>query len=282
MNNVIIGDNPALDFLNKACALFAPPTENQEMKCPFCNHDVPPMWQQCFVVTNKNGQALPDPYPEINVALPDMATKDGDLIETETTVSIRWMVCPNDKCGQVLVLVRQALHHPSYSPENSDFSAWYAIPARPLLRQIDSLVHDPYRRDYLEAALILDDSPRMSSILSRRILAELLEQFAGRTEYKLEDRIDNFIADAQFPSNLKENLHHLRDMANFSAHTKKDKATGEIIDVDHDEAEWTLEVIDGLFDYFIVRLERDKERRAKWDAKRTGVGAVRTVKTPKQ
>jgi hypothetical protein len=56
-------------------------------------------------------------------------------------------------------------------------------------------------------------------------------------------------------------------MGNFGVHTQTDKTNDEIIDASPEEAEWTLTVIDGLFDYFIVGPERDKERRASFDAK---------------
>lgn len=275
------GDNPAWDFLVRACALFAPVKEIQEMKCPFCNHDVPSLWQKFFAINDWHGVALEHPHSEISSLLPEMPTTAGDTIELIETVAALWMVCPNDACRQILVLVKAASQLAGIPPAKADFKAWYGLPPKPLARPLDPLVGDPYRRDYLEASLILDDSPRMSSVLSRRILQDLLEQFAGRTEYKLEDRIDNFIADTKYPSSIKDNLHHLRDIANFGAHTKTDKATGEIIDVDRDEAEWTLEVVDGLFDYFIVGPEKDKQRRADWDAKRGQTGAPRPVRKPK-
>ncbi|MGH8012808.1 MAG: DUF4145 domain-containing protein [Candidatus Binataceae bacterium] len=108
----------------------------------------------------------------------------------------------------------------------------------------------------------------MSGILSRRILSDLLRKYAGRAEYKLEDQINKFIDDAAYPSNVKDNLHYLREIGNFAAHTKANKVTGEIIEVGVEEAEWALDVIDGLFDYFIVGPERNRLRRVKWDQKR--------------
>ena len=42
----------------------------------------------------------------------------------------------------------------------------------------------------------------MSGVLSRRILQDLLKEYAGRDEYKLEDRIDKFIDDAAFSARL--------------------------------------------------------------------------------
>jgi uncharacterized protein DUF4145 len=247
------------------------------VKCPFCGENTPELWQHFVAVTNWKGEVLQAPVFSVT-----MEPADERFYNAE--IWINWMVCPNESCKEIIVRIRRELspyRDKLFRPGFKFDEKWIAVPRKPFPRPIDPLVGDPYRRDYMEASLILDDSPRMSSVLSRRILQDLLEQFAGRTEYKLEDRIDNFIADTKYPSSIKDNLHHLRDIANFSAHTKTNKATGEIIEVDRDEAEWTLEVVDGLFDYFIVAPERDKQRRTNWDAKRGQTGAPRPVRRPK-
>jgi hypothetical protein len=121
-------------------------------------------------------------------------------------------------------------------------------------------VQGPYRRDYLEAAAILDDSPRMSAVLSRRILGDLLAQYADLTMNSLKAQIDAFIADEGRPYELRANLHYLREMGDFGAHTQKDEQA-EVIDVAQDEATWTLDVIDDLFDYFIVSPQKSQSMR---------------------
>jgi hypothetical protein len=98
----------------------------------------------------------------------------------------------------------------------------------------------------------------MSAVLSRRILADLLERYDGQTQFSLAARIDNFSKDTTHPRRLRENLHYLREIADFGAHTQKDDQA-EIVDVDRHEAEWTLEIIDRLFEYFILDPARDKE-----------------------
>jgi hypothetical protein len=118
----------------------------------------------------------------------------------------------------------------------------------------------------LEAAAILDLSPRMSAVLSRRILGDLLERYAGQSRFFLTDRIDKFIADTTHPSYLRENLHHFREIADFGAHTQKNDQA-EIINVDRAEAAWTLDILDSLFDYFIVAPERNRTLREAMDKK---------------
>jgi hypothetical protein len=65
---------------------------------------------------------------------------------------------------------------------------------------------------------------------------------------------------------LRKNLHYLREIADLSAHTKKDDQA-VVVNVDHTEAEWTLEIIDRLFDYFIVSPKREEAMRRALDQK---------------
>jgi hypothetical protein len=61
-------------------------------------------------------------------------------------------------------------------------------------------------------------SPRMSAVLSRRVLADLLERYTGLTDFNPKARIDAFIEDKSHPYRLRENLGHLVEMGNFGAH----------------------------------------------------------------
>jgi uncharacterized protein DUF4145 len=175
------------------------------------------------------------------------------------------MACFNPACLQVIVRMRKHLIGIASSAQNEE---WLAIPRKKPSRPIDPLVPDRYKLSYVKASLILTDAPDMSGILSRRILQDLLKEYAGRSEYKLEDQINYFINDPNYPSHIKDNLHHLRDIGNFAAHTKENKLTGAIVEVGVEEAGWALEVIDGLFDYFIVGPEKNRQRRAEWERKR--------------
>jgi hypothetical protein len=51
--------------------------------------------------------------------------------------------------------------------------------------------------------------------------------------------------------------------------TQEDKDSSEpaIIDVDREEAEWTLDLVDRLFDYFILQPAKDKAIKQKLDSK---------------
>ncbi len=151
---------------------------------------------------------------------------------------------------------------------------WLAVPRQAAGRQVHPLVLSSDKDLaglYGEASLVLDVSPRASAVLSRRALADLLKKYAGRNEYGLADRIDQFNRDSSHPSGLRENLHYLREIGDFAAHTQQDDQAN-IVDVDGEEAEWTLDIVDRLFDYFVVTPARDAAMRAKMDEKLGATG----------
>ncbi|AMP14596.1 hypothetical protein CPter291_2338 [Collimonas pratensis] len=72
---------------------------------------------------------------------------------------------------------------------------------------------------------------------------------------------------------MAENLDEVRKIGNFAAHPLKDKNSGEIVPVEPHEAEWNLEVLESLFDFYYVKPAKDKAKRdalkAKLDAAKT-------------
>jgi hypothetical protein len=228
------------------------------MKCPVCSQNTPDAWQSLFSQGGDrgitHGLRVEPPSPHIR-----------------TEVTLDYMYCANDECKQLVIRIHERLDLPPQPGRGAKTrTTWFARP-RVVARRLDPLVPEKYRTDYLEAAALLDMSPRMSGVLSRRILADLLEEYAMLNQFSLNSRIEDFIADTKHPSRLRQNLHHLREIGDFGAHTQKDDQA-EIVDVGRDEAEWTLDILDGLFDYFIIAPERDRAMREVMDEKLKAAG----------
>lgn len=149
------------------------------------------------------------------------------------------------------------------------------------------------KEDYLQAHVILDDAPQMSAVLSRRILSDLLKKYDNATNYGTAARIDRFVNNPHHPSRLRDNLHYLREIADFGAHTqvvKAAEATGDgptdvcwedvVINASKEEAEWTLKVVADLFDYFIIAPAKDKVLREQFDKKIDAAGRKKISRTP--
>lgn len=105
--------------------------------------------------------------------------------------------------------------------------------------------------DYREACLVLEDSAKASAALSRRCLQNLLRTAAGVTPQDLSKEIDEVLP--KLPSDLAGAIDAIRHIGNFAAHPTKSTNTGEIVPVEPHEAEWQLEVLEQLFDFYFVR-----------------------------
>lgn len=220
------------------------------MKCPNCGENTPDSWE------SPTDWRAPD-------------------------LSVSWMRCANNECQQIVIRMTETLRvrNTGYLELPYRRDTWMVYP-RSGSRSVhlDKSIVDPYRTDFLEANSVLDISPRLSAVMSRRILADLLLDFAKLSKFNLSDRIDDFKNDTSRPYELRQNLHYLRELGDFVAHTQKDDQA-RIVNVDAVEAEWTLDVIERLFDYFIVTPTRDKEMRSSIDEKlkETGRKAIKPL-----
>jgi hypothetical protein len=107
--------------------------------------------------------------------------------------------------------------------------------------------------DYKEACLVLPDSAKASAALSRRCLQVLLREVAKVKPSDLSREIGEVLASKSLPTHLAEAVDAVRNVGNFAAHPIKSTSTGEIVDVEPGEAEWLLDVLEGLFDFYFVQ-----------------------------
>ena len=126
---------------------------------------------------------------------------------------------------------------------------------------VPSEVPEEFAEDYLEACLIVGESPKASAALSRRCLQHILREKAGvKNPDNLAKAIEEVVGDPKIPTGISMSLDIVRNIGNFSAHPNKSLHTGEIVKVEAGEAEWCLEAIEILFDFYFVR-PADIERR---------------------
>jgi uncharacterized protein DUF4145 len=215
-------------------------------------------------------QHTPDAFQPVQVRPPGMHD-DGTEIEVgHTRYVVEWMPCGNNDCGEVLIQVTEReiveWRGPDDVPVVRERSVLVWPSGTPARRKVDPAVPARLRDDFIEAAALLDLSPRMSAVLARSILADLLEEYAGHKQFSLADRIDSFNRNTDHPRALRENLHHFREVADLGAHTKRSDQ-GNYIKVDRDEAEWTLGLVQRLFDSLIVTPAADEKMRFAIDTK---------------
>lgn len=117
---------------------------------------------------------------------------------------------------------------------------------------------------------MLVDSPKASAALSRRCLQAVLREKAGVQPSDLSREID--AAMPGLPAYLADAIDAVRNVGNFAAHPIKSRSTGEVVDVEEGEAEWLLDVLEGLFSFFFVEPAALKEKRDTLNAKLHDVG----------
>lgn len=175
--------------------------------------------------------------------------------------SVHYCTCDNDECGKIIIKI--GLH------ENSAITVWPKGSTRPpLASEIPADLTEMYKK----AALVLADSPEASAALSRRCLQHLIRSKAGITRAKLSREIEDLVAAGILPSHLSEQLNAVRTIGNFAAHPEKDEISGAIVEVEDHEAEWNLDVLDGLFDFYFVLPAKTAARKAALNAKLVAVG----------
>jgi hypothetical protein len=200
---------------------------------------------------------------------PDFKTShlnDGSSIGTEKRSTTSWLVkhmaCPS--CERAILLLQKRISN--LMPVDT------FIYPKSLLRQGASVVvPEDLREDFDEAVAVLDGSPKASAALSRRCLQGLL-RYQGYTQHDLAKAIDALLASNSLPISLARNVDAIRNIGNFAAHPTKDKNSGAIVPVEPHEAEWNLDVLEGLFDYYYVQPALDDKKIAALNEKLAAAG----------
>jgi len=121
--------------------------------------------------------------------------------------------------------------------------------------------------DYNEACSVLADSPKASAALSRRCVQAILREHAKVKPQDLSKEIDEVLDSKQLPTHLADDIDAIRNYGNFAAHPIKSTSSGEIVPVEPGEAEWQLDVLVLLFDFYFVGPAESKRKRNALNAK---------------
>jgi hypothetical protein len=124
--------------------------------------------------------------------------------------------------------------------------------------------------DFAEAVAVLPTSRKASAALSRRCL-QLVLTSAGEARTKdLSTQIDEVLS--TLPRQIAENVDAIRHVGNFAAHPLKSTNSGAIVDVEDGEAEWLLDVLEEVFDFYYVAPAKAAAKRSALNAKLAEMG----------
>lgn len=174
--------------------------------------------------------------------------------------------CP--ECGKLILLLACGERSgPGWELDKSSEEIIQVYPTDLNRTPAPSEVPDAIAKDYREACLVLRYSPQASAALSRRCLQHILSD-AGQTKARdLVKQIEEVVELGRLPSHVTESLDAVRILGNMAAHPTKSKHTGEIVPVEPGEAEWNLDVIESLFDYYYVQPAALQKKREALNAK---------------
>lgn len=123
--------------------------------------------------------------------------------------------------------------------------------------------------DYKEACLVEQYSKKAAAALARRCLQNVLHD-QGIKKKDLNQEIDEAIT--KLPSHLSEAIDAIRHIGNFATHPIKYQHTGEIVEVESGEAEWSLDVLEQLFDFYYVSPKKLELKREELNKKLQDAG----------
>lgn len=111
------------------------------------------------------------------------------------------------------------------------------------------------KNDYVEAVIIMEDSPKASATLLRRCLQGMIRDFWGITRRTLKEEIDEL--QAKVSQTQWDAIDGLRKIGNIGAHMEKD--INLIIDVDEGEANKLAQLIELLVERWYISRHDEEE-----------------------
>lgn len=178
--------------------------------------------------------------------------------------SFLWQQCPG--CGKFII-------HLAHLYPNGKIKDTFLVYPKAISRSpLSSHVPDKFAQDYKEACLVIADSPKASAALSRRCLQNILREKAMVKHQNLSKEIEEVLSSKSLPTFLADGIDAVRTIGNFAAHPIKSTSTGELVHVEPGEAEWLLDLLEGLFDFYFVQPAELKRKREVLDKKLADAG----------
>ena len=193
------------------------------------------------------------PHCAVTVHVTETSTQLGHYAKNSVGESVAWQgthtTCPS--CSQKVIWLSCHSINPNQSVglQLIKLLVWPQNSERPLDRSVPPAI----ATDFAEACRVLPISAQASAALTRRTLQQVLRDHAHTTSKDLYDQIEEVIQSGHLPSSLADQLSAIRIIGNFAAHPLKSKLSGLILPVEPHEAEWNLDVLEAVFDYYFTK-----------------------------
>lgn len=200
--------------------------DSQTYVCPFCKHVQ--AYYSKYNTTDNGVCAHRTPIPEEY---------------QESSFTIYTFRCSNAACERIAVTAINRTSHKQID-----------LVPQITMKHYPDYIPEQIRRDYEEANLILERSPKAAATLLRRCLQGMIHDFWGIKEKNLNAEISR-LRDKVTASQWQA-IDGLRKIGNIGAHMEKD--VDLIIDIEPDEAHKLLKLIEMLLEkWYITRHDEE-------------------------
>lgn len=199
--------------------------------CPFCNN--------YFVATADTHQTSELSFAWLK-GIPYTPSKDDP-----DKICISFSKCP--KCKEISIVV--------VGIGSTHSNKVFPIHPRSSAKPLPGYIPESIRKDYEEACLIVDLSPKASATLSRRCLQGMIRDFWSDLPKNTSLLNEIKAIESNVSLETKEVLHALRQLGNIGAHPEND--INLMVDIEPDEARQLIMFIEFLTeDWYIKRHDR--------------------------
>lgn len=205
------------------------------MKCPHCGTSIHLWTDRCEISTEH--ERINDPIVSLEVGF-----------------------CP--ECNRPIINLEYGFienYYPDRSAKWNPIECEQIYPTAVFVAPLDAEVPQRYADEYYEAARVLVLSPKASATISRYLLQLILHEELKIEKRNLEEEIKELEQQDLVSGKLAKMLQVFRKIANFGAHPKKSTHSGEIVAVEHGEAEIMLDILRELFDCLFVKPKQQQE-----------------------
>lgn len=201
--------------------------------------------------------STPNRFERASIRLPGSGAPQSDIenfpvtdIDEAHHHELRLSCCT--ECGKLVLVLKEQTGKGPPAPVWTENLVWPVHIERPVPEEVPENIASDYR----EAVAVLGISPKASAALSRRCLQTVLREKGGADQYTLSSQIKHVLD--QLPSNIADQLDYVKVVGDFGAHEQKDTKSREILDVEAGEAEYSLDVLDALFEHYYVGPAKSK------------------------
>lgn len=129
-------------------------------------------------------------------------------------------------------------------------------------------LEEEIRKSYDEARMILSLSPAAAAVLARRCLQHVIRKRLQIKKGTLFAEIADAMKREELSKPTRDSLQHIRQIGNWGAHPSQDEA-GTLIEVTDEEAKYTIEALEMVFDDLYVTTARAKAMKARIEDRKT-------------